>query len=294
MQASAHLNPHLSTFVYISFFILYIHAHYSTELPMPQVPLLIQERHSFILDKITADGRVLAPQLAVQLRVTEDTVRRDLRDLAAAGLCRKVYGGAVRLRTPPVPGTLVERESKQVAAKSLLAVATVKLVSAGDVLFIDSGTTNLSIAKALPDISLTVVTNAPMVAAALLNHRNIELVMLGGRIDLRSGSALGAATIREVEMLRPDLYILGACGVDADAGVSAFQYDEAQFKRQVATMSKATLIAATADKLGTAGPYLIWPTSQLTHLVIPEDADALHDTVFAAHGVNLVRAPASN
>lgn len=260
---------------------------------MSHVPLLIQERHSLILDKIAAEGRVLAPQLASQMRVTEDTVRRDLRDLAAAGLCRKVYGGAVRLPSPPAPGMIVEREHVQVAAKALLAVAAVKLVSAGDVLFIDAGTSNLSIAKALPDIALTVVTNAPMVAAALLNHRNIELVMLGGRVDLRSGSALGAATLREADMLRPDLYILGACGVDADAGVSAFHYDEAQFKRQVATMSKATLIAATADKLATAGPYLIWPSSALTHLVIPEDADALYDSAFAAHGVNVVRAAAS-
>ena len=64
---------------------------------MPNAPLLAPERHSLILKKIARDGRVLAPQLAVELHVTEDTVRRDLRDLAAAGLCRKVYGGAVRL-----------------------------------------------------------------------------------------------------------------------------------------------------------------------------------------------------
>lgn len=255
-------------------------------------PLLSQERHSFILDKIATEGRVLAPQLALQMHVTEDTVRRDLRDLAAAGLCRKVYGGAVRLPSPPELGTIIQREGLQVAAKSLLAIAAVQLVSAGDVLFIDSGSSNLCIAKALPDIALTVVTNAPMVAAALLNHRNIELVMLGGRVDMRSGSALGAATMREAEMLRPDLYILGACGVDAAAGVSAFNYDEAQFKRQVATLSKATLIAATADKLATAGPYLVWPSSQLTHLVIPEDADPLYDTAFSAHGINVVRAAA--
>ncbi|QQQ51878.1 DeoR/GlpR transcriptional regulator [Pseudomonas syringae] len=260
---------------------------------MHHVPLLSQERHSLILEKIESEGRVLAPQLALQMRVSEDTIRRDLRDLAAAGLCRKVYGGAVRLPSSPTPGTIVERENFQAAAKSLLAVAAVSFVSAGDVLFIDSGTSNLSIAKALPDIALTVVTNAPMVAAALLNHRNIELIMLGGRVDMRSGSALGAATLREAEMLRPDLYILGACGVDAEAGVSAFNYDEAQFKRNVARLSKAILIVATADKLATAGPYLIWPTNQVTHLVIPEDVDPLYDTAFTAHGVNVVRAAVS-
>jgi DeoR/GlpR family transcriptional regulator of sugar metabolism len=260
---------------------------------MTQVPLLSQERHTFILDKIASEGRVLAPQLALQMRVTEDTVRRDLRELAAAGLCRKVYGGAVRLPLPPEPGTIAQREGLHAEEKSLLAVAAVKMVSAGDVLFIDSGTSNLSVARALPNIALTVVTNAPTVAAALLNHSNVELIMLGGRVDLRSGSVLGVATMREVEMLRPDLYVLGACGIDADVGVSAFHYEEAQFKRQVATMSKATLIAATADKLATAGPYLIWPSNRLTHLVIPEDADPEYDKIFAVHGVNVVRAAAS-
>jgi DeoR/GlpR family transcriptional regulator of sugar metabolism len=261
---------------------------------MPPEPLLIQERHSLILDKIAREGRVLAPQLAQLMHVTEDTVRRDLRDLAAAGLCQKVYGGAVRLPLPPEPGTIVQRTHVQAAAKSLLATAAVQLVAAGDVVFIDAGTSNLGIAKALPDVALTVVTNAPMVAAALLDRRNIELVMLGGRVDLRSGAALGAATLREAEMLRPDLYILGACGIDADAGVSAFHYDEAQFKRSIAALSRATLVAATTDKLATAGPYRFWPSNQLTHLVIPFDADAQYDAPFAAQGVNVVRAAAGN
>jgi DeoR/GlpR family transcriptional regulator of sugar metabolism len=257
---------------------------------MQNKPLLTQERHSLILNKLALEGRVLATNLALEMRVTEDTVRRDLRELATAGLCRKVYGGAMRLPIAPEPGTIVQRENSQIGAKSLLANAAVRLVSAGNVLFIDAGTSNLHIAKALPDVSLTVVTNSPMIAAALLNRRNIELVMLGGRVDIRSGSTLGATTLREAEMLRPDLYVLGACGIDADAGVSAFHFDEAQFKRQVAATSKATLIAATADKLATAGPYLVWPSNRVTHLVIPGDVDASFDIEFAAQGVNVVRA----
>lgn len=259
---------------------------------MTHEPLLTRERHALILNLLAREGRVLAPQLAQQMNVTEDTVRRDLRDLAAAGLCQKVYGGAVLLPAPPDGGTMMQRQHLQAAIKSRLANAAVKLVTPGAVLFIDAGTSNLSIANALPDIALTVITNAPIVATALLNRSNIELIALGGRIDLRSGSTLGAAAMREVEMLRPDLYVLGSCGVDADVGVSAFHYEEAQFKRRVAAVSKATLVAATADKLGTAAPYLVWPATQLTHLIIPADAGAHHDAAFAEQGVHVVRANA--
>jgi len=83
--------------------------------------LLLQERHSLILQRLLIDGRVLAPDLAQLLNVSEDTIRRDLGDLAAAGLCKKVYGGALRLPAAPDAGTLAQRCVQQVANKSRLA-----------------------------------------------------------------------------------------------------------------------------------------------------------------------------
>lgn len=255
-------------------------------------PLLTRERHALILARLQQEGRVLAPQLAVQLRVTEDTVRRDLRDLAAAGLCQKVYGGAVRLPAPPHGGTLVQRQRQrqQTAVKTMLAQAAARIAPAGGVLFIDAGSTNLEIAMALPELPLTVITNAPSIAVALQGRPLVELIMLGGRVDPRSGAVLGAAAAAEVDMLRPDLYVIGACGVDAGAGVSAFYHEEAQFKRRVAAVSKATLVAATADKLGTAAPYLVLPTARLTHLILPAEADAAQEAAFGAQGVQVTRA----
>src|SRR5476651_532216 len=130
--------------------------------------LLLQERHALILERLRADGRVLAPELAAWLKVSEDTIRRDLRDLAAAGLCQKVYGGALRLPLPPAPndGTLSQRRDHRAAAKSRLAQAAATLIAPGSLVFIDAGSTNLGIAAALPDVPLTVVANAPAPASA--------------------------------------------------------------------------------------------------------------------------------
>ncbi|WP_295992129.1 DeoR/GlpR family DNA-binding transcription regulator [Rugamonas sp.] len=258
--------------------------------------LLLQERHAFILECLQVDGRVLAPDLAARLKVSEDTIRRDLRDLAAAGLCQKVYGGALRSAAPvpPAPndGTLGQRRGHRVAAKSQLALAAATLIRPGMVLFIDAGSTNLGIAAALPEVALTVVTNAPAIAAALVDRAQVELIVVGGRVDRAAGASFGAAALRDIDMLRPDLFCLGACGVDAAAGITAFQYEEALFKRRVAEASKAVLVAATGDKLATAAPYQVLAAARLTHLVVEHDADRAWTDAYADLGTLVLRAAA--
>lgn len=260
---------------------------------MSATPLLLQERHSLIQQRLQADGRVLALDLAQQLQVSEDTIRRDLRDLAAAGLCQRVYGGALRLPEPtsaPDHGSLNARLAVRPASKSRLAQAAVGVVQANDILFLDAGSTNLAIAAALPDYPLTVITNAPAIGALLVERPAIELIMIGGRVDARSGASLGASALRDVAQLRPDLYFAGACGVDVHSGVSAFHFEEAEFKRCVAAVSKAVLVAATDDKLGTAAPYQVMAAAGLAYLVVEHGADAAQADAFAALGVRLLRA----
>jgi DeoR/GlpR family transcriptional regulator of sugar metabolism len=257
---------------------------------MKRESLLLQERHALILAQLAADGRVLAARLAQELNVTEDTIRRDLRDLAAAGLCQKVYGGAVRIPAAAETGTLTQRATRQLADKSRLAAAASALVKAGSVVFLDAGSGNLAIAGALPQVPLTVVTNAPLIAARLLDHPQLELILIGGRIKQGIGASVGASALREIELIRPDLYFIGACGVDLQAGVTAVDFEEAEFKRRVASLSKATAVAATAEKLGAVAPFLVLPIAQLTHLVVPSQVDAHLTGAYAAAGANLLRA----
>ncbi|MBB5371055.1 MULTISPECIES: DeoR/GlpR family DNA-binding transcription regulator [unclassified Janthinobacterium] len=250
--------------------------------------LLLKQRQTLIQQQLLADGRVLALDLARQLDVSEDTIRRDLREMAAAGLCQRVYGGALPLS--PDGGTLSQRKHEAPERKASLAQAAVTLVRAGQVLFIDAGSTNLAIASALPKLALTVITNAPSIAMALMERNEIELIIAGGRVDRRAGASLGPQALRTVERMRPDLCFLGACGADVDAGVTAFNYDEAEFKRSIAGASKAVVVAATSDKLGTAAPFGVLATGLLQHLVLEADADAVHADAFERLGVHVLRA----
>lgn len=260
---------------------------------MKPANLLLQERHALILAQLSADGRVLAAQLAQALNVTEDTIRRDLRDLAAAGLCQKVYGGAVRIPASPETGTLTQRATRQLPDKSRLAAAAATLLKPGSVVFLDAGSSNLAVAEALPQVPLTIITNAPLIAARLLDHPQLELILIGGRVKQGIGASVGASALREIELIRPDLYFIGACGVDLQAGVTAVDFEEAEFKRRVAALSKATAVVATAEKLGAVAPYLVLPIAQLTHLIVPRHVDQQLAGDYAAAGAKLLRADAS-
>jgi DeoR/GlpR family transcriptional regulator of sugar metabolism len=254
--------------------------------------LLPQERHDLILQRLAVDGKVLAAPLAQDLNVTEDTIRRDLRDLAAAGLCQKVYGGAVRMPAAPEGGTLTQRMALQQSDKSRLALAAATLVRQGATIFLDAGSSNLAIAEALPPLPLTVLTNAPSIAARLLDKANIDLIMIGGRVKQSLGGSVGATALREAELVHPDLYFIGACGVDLQAGVTAVDYEEAEFKRRLAAQSKATAVVATVAKLGAVASYRVLPIAQLTHLIVEAQAGEELAAAYATAGTKLLRAGA--
>jgi DeoR/GlpR family transcriptional regulator of sugar metabolism len=235
--------------------------------------MLTEERHKFIRGQLAAQGSVLAGELATRFGVSEDTVRRDLRELARAGECRRVYGGAVA--PAPYAGSFSLRSDHAAEAKARLANAAVKLLSAGQTLFIDASTTNIAVAKAIPsNIELTVATNSIGVATALSGHELVELIMLGGLFDREKGACLGGDTLHAIAQINADLFLLGACGVDASRGVTAFDSAEAEVKRAMAKNSTSIAIAATTDKLATAAPFRVAEPEAISHLIVEKTAPA--------------------
>src|SRR3954468_24603796 len=153
--------------------------------------MLTAERRQEILTRLQRDGKVVASQLVVELGVSEDTVRRDLRELASGGLIQRVHGGAL----PSAPSAISFAKRREVApeAKAHLAEAALPLLEGANVVLLDGGTTALELARRLPaDRDCTVVTNAPPVAAALATHPRAEVVLIGGRLLKESQTTVGA------------------------------------------------------------------------------------------------------
>src|SRR5262245_25916264 len=146
--------------------------------------MLTAERRQQILDRLSIDGKVVASELVVSLGVSEDTVRRDLRELDSQGLVRRVHGGALP-PTPIINPRFVERAKVDPAGKAAIgAAAAAGLARSGEVLLLSGGTTVLEFARRLPDdLRATVLTTGPDIAVALAEHRGLEVVMLGGRVQ---------------------------------------------------------------------------------------------------------------
>ncbi|GLQ82902.1 DeoR family transcriptional regulator [Mesorhizobium huakuii] len=249
--------------------------------------MLTDQRHQLIRDRLAAEGSVLAGELASRFGVSEDTVRRDLRELAKAGHCRRVYGGAVA--AAPFAATPIGlRGGHAVEEKARLASTAVALLASGQTLFIDGGSTNTAIAKAIPrDLELTIATNSLGVASALSDHPLVELTVLGGRFVRDLGTCVGADTLAAIAQLGADLFFLGSCGLDASRGVTAFDSAEAEVKRAMARNSAGIVIAVTNDKLATAAPYRVAGAEAIRHLVVEKTAPAAILADFESRGAEI-------
>jgi DeoR/GlpR family transcriptional regulator of sugar metabolism len=244
---------------------------------------LPRERQQLILERLGRDGKVVAADLAHEFRVSEDSIRRDLRDLASQGLCRRVYGGALLMQHV---APLDERHRERSELKRALARVAAGLVGEGQILFVDAGSTNTALAKALPDNrGLTVVTNAPDVAMAVLGRPGFEVILLGGRVDARIGGAIGSRTVRHAQDIRADLCFPGVCAIDPERGLWTYDEEETVFKQAIIEASGETVAIATPDKLVASATHHTAPVTAIAHLVVSADTDAAVVARYRAAGV---------
>ena len=230
------------------------------------------ERQTLIAQLLATHGRVVAGELAQEFNVSEHSIRRDLAALAQAGLCKRVYGGAISL-APERP--VKDRQTQHIERKSSLGQAAATLIKAGQHVFIDGGTTNACITSAIDhNIAVCVTTNSPAIALQLDTLPLAEVILLGGRLDKTSGNIHGLSAIQQLAHFNFDLCFLGACAIDASKGVTAFNMDEAEFKRAVVSRSGQIVVAVTNEKLSSIAHYHVAACEELSVLVVEHDAPA--------------------
>lgn len=250
--------------------------------------MLTAERRQYILNILRRDKKVLSSELSNVLQVSEDTIRRDLRELAESGLLQRVHGGA--LLVSPAIASYADRQKQAPKEKEAIARAAAKLVCPGQVVILDGGTTTLQVARHLPlDLQATVITNSPPIAVALADHPLIEVVVLGGQLYKKALVNIGAATIEALRSIRADLCMLGVCSLHPEVGISVTNLDEAHVKRAMIAGAAEVVGLVTEAKLDTAAPYVVESIHALTYLVT---APAVSDEMLAAYkalGLAIVR-----
>ncbi len=233
--------------------------------------LLVEDRRARILAALQSDGRVLSKDLARRFGVSEDAIRRDLRDLAALNLLQRVHGGALPRSSALEP--YVARRAQQAAAKQDVARTVAAWVKPNQVLFLDGGSTLVDVIAHLPPgLHLTVITNNLPAALALADRPDIRGVLLGGRIDGASHITSGVQTLEEIQAVRADTCLLGVCGLHPEHGLTAAHHEEALLKRAMVRQSAECAAVLTPDKLGTAAPYTVVPAAELDTLFVAPQA----------------------
>jgi DeoR/GlpR family transcriptional regulator of sugar metabolism len=248
--------------------------------------LIPAERQRLLLACIERDGRVSSVQAASQFGVSEDTIRRDLRDLAEAGLIERVHGGALRkLRQSHA---FVARLTQNENEKQRLAAHARTLLRLGMTALLDQSTTNLVLARELsPELDLTIVTPSPDIAVAALDRGLSDVILIGGRVDPRSRGVGGAAALQQIAQLRPDICFLGACAIDAEAGVTANDDVDAALKRAMVEVSACVVVLAAAEKLDTRAPFAVVSFAGVDRLVTEADLSEAQRRRYGDAGVEL-------
>ena len=251
--------------------------------------MLSSQRKQHILSKLQRDGQLVAKDLSAQLALSEDTIRRDLRELAAEGLLQRVHGGALPSSKANVD--FAGRQQLGSDEKTAIGRAAAALVRTGQVVFVDGGTTAVQLALSLdPALRATVVTHSPSVAVALVAHAGVEVILIGGRLFKHSVVAVGAAAAEAISHIRADLYFMGVTGVHPTAGLSTGDMEEASIKRLLMANAAETVVLASNEKLGVASAYGVAPASSMGTLVVARDAPAAALAAYRRLGVKILRA----
>lgn len=249
--------------------------------------MLTSERKAMISARLRQDGRIVAKTLAEELGLSEDTIRRDLREMAADGLLTRVHGGAL-----PREPTLADYDARTrllTEEKRLLAQAAVTIVQPGDFIFIDGGSTNLELARALPrHFPFTVATHSPTIASAFEHHSQAEIMLVGGKIYRHSMVATGAMALEAISRIRVDLFFLGVTGIHPLYGLTTGDMEEATIKRAIAGQARETWVLATTEKLDAASPVTILPLTQLTGVFVRDGISSAQAAMFTDAGVQLL------
>jgi DeoR/GlpR family transcriptional regulator of sugar metabolism len=238
--------------------------------------VLPAQRRDLLLARLRSDGQIVAKDLAEELGISEDSLRRDLREMAAAGLCQRVYGGA--LPVSPAIGDYAARQAVATDSKQRVARRAAALIAPGSTVILDGGTTALQVARTLaPELDATIVTHSPTVIAELIDHPRVELYLIGGRVFKHSAVTSGAAAAEAAAAVNADLFLLGVTGVHAEAGLTTGDGDEAAMKRALARRAADTYVLASSEKIGAASQFSVLPLADVAGVIT--DADSDHATL---------------
>ena len=224
------------------------------------------KRQDSILEKLRSDRKVLTNQLALDLKVSEDTIRRDLNEMTQKGLLSKVHGGAVySIQKLYYYNDNVIKNQEE---KAVIANKTIGLLKDGMSIIISDGTTNMAFARRIPKgLKATVFTYCLPIAMELTNHPEIDIIFLGGKIEKKSMVAIGVDVMEKFSNIHVNMCFLGTGSIGPEEGITEGSYEVSLIKRAIVAASDRVISLATSRKLGLRQSYSICKPVDISLLI---------------------------
>ncbi len=249
--------------------------------------MLAQERHRRILSRIERAGSVRVAPLARELKVTEETIRRDLERLDAAGKLLRTHGGALTVGTDRRELPLRVRETVRIRQKRAIALHAARRIEEGDVVVLDASSTAHELARAMPDLPVTVVTNSLAAALAMADRTRVRVVLTGGVLDWASRSLLGPQAEQSLERFRIRKAFISCQGIDLERGLSVTADEHAGIKRRMMDLAEEVYLLADSSKFGVRAVEFFAPVTEVDVVITDAAADGEMIAKLAALGVRV-------
>jgi DeoR/GlpR family transcriptional regulator of sugar metabolism len=233
--------------------------------------MLKKERQAYILHQVNLHNKVLSSSLCTEINVSEDTIRRDLQELAEEGKVIKVHGGALSHSFNQVyfPSNGVYSQNQ----KQTIAQKAIKLISNGMFVLTSGGTTIMEMARSLPpQLKATFISGSIPAILEYMHHPNIEVILIGDKISKNSKITVGSEAIAKIRQMKADICFLGTNAIDAEHGITDNDWEVVQLKKAMIESSKKVVCLSIAEKMNSVQPIKVCGLDEIDLLITELDA----------------------
>lgn len=235
--------------------------------------MLKKERQAYILHQVNLHNKVLSASLCNEINVSEDTIRRDLQELADKGKIIKVHGGALSHSFNEVyyltNGVYSQDQKKVIAQKAA------SLIQNGMFILTSGGTTVIELGRALPpNLRATFMSGSIPAVLEYMQHPTIDVIMIGDRVSKNSKITIGAEAISKIREIKADYCILGTNAIDIRHGITDNDWDIVQLKKAMVESARKVVCLTISEKINTVQPIHICNVKDIDILITersPED-----------------------
>lgn len=250
---------------------------------------MADNRKELILDILKEKKSVRILDLSKLLRVSRETIRKDIMEMEEEGLLKKTYGGAV-LDEANTETDYERRRAENEENKEKIAERAYQFIESGDTIYLDYGTSTYALAKKLVDFDdLTVVTNSIPIVNLLIHSPGIQLIILGGNVRKNEDSLFGTFGLNNAKEIFVDLGFFGCAGIDIKSGITNYHMGEIEISKVMVANSKTVTLLADETKIGKSALYKTSNLEDVDILITTDIKDFELEDEFLKYNIEIIK-----